>query len=170
MTSFPAARAPGPGRPVAAGQARDAHAIALEFANEHEILRRSPFCGRRQPERALARAACATGGHRRGRQCRGVPYLLSGQGIGPVSAEITPMLSFLIGGVLAVATAIRFRCKWSVRSSWRARRCRWWAMICLASSTGSDRSRATREIGVPLDRPLLGFQAREAGYVGFSAP
>ena len=51
------------------------------------------------PELIARRAAIAAAAN-----AAGVPYILSGQGVGPVSAEIIPMLSFLVGGASAVAT------------------------------------------------------------------
>ncbi len=51
------------------------------------------------PELIARRAAIASAA-----STAGVPYFLSGQGVGPVSAEIIPMLSFLVGGESAVAT------------------------------------------------------------------
>ena len=51
------------------------------------------------PELIAWRAAIAAAAN-----VAGVPYVLTGQGVGPVSAEIIPMLSFLVGGASAVAT------------------------------------------------------------------
>jgi polysaccharide pyruvyl transferase WcaK-like protein len=100
----------------------------------------------------------------------GVPYVLTGQGVGPLSDEIIPMLSFLAREAVAVAT----------RDSDSARL--WREIVrdgsridivgddalglrCEEPSIARDR---LKEIGVPVERPLLAFHAREAPYVGFS--
>jgi polysaccharide pyruvyl transferase WcaK-like protein len=51
------------------------------------------------PELIARRAAVAAAAN-----AAGVPYILSGQGVGPVSAEIIPTLAFLVRGARAVAT------------------------------------------------------------------
>ncbi len=51
------------------------------------------------PQLIAWRAAIAAAAH-----AAGVPYILTGQGVGPISAEIIPMLAFLAGTAAAVAT------------------------------------------------------------------
>ena len=117
------------------------------------------------PELIARRAAIAAAAN-----TAGVPYILSGQGVGPVSAEIIPMLSFLIGGAAAVATRDPLSLRLLRRIVPNGPR---------MDMVGDDAlglrydeppvARAhLAQIGVPVDRPLLGFQAREACYVGFS--
>ncbi len=101
------------------------------------------------------RAAIAAGAN-----AVGVPYILSGQGVGPISEEIIPMLSFLVAGALAVAT----RDPQSVRLLRQLE-----PTQPRMSMVGDDalglrcdgpivaRGRLA-EIGVPQDRRLLGFQ------------
>jgi len=117
------------------------------------------------PELIARRAAIAAAAN-----AAGVPYILTGQGVGPVSAEIIPMLSSLVGGASAVAT----RDPLSLRLLRRIIPNGPPMMMVGDDALGLriDGPLVARghlaQIGVPLDRPLLGFQAREAGYVGFS--
>jgi polysaccharide pyruvyl transferase WcaK-like protein len=100
----------------------------------------------------------------------GVPYILTGQGVGPVSADIVPMLSFLVGGASAVATRDPLSLRLLRRIVPHG------PPIAMVGDDALglriDGPLVARgqlaEIGVPLDRPLLGFQARETSYVGFS--
>ena len=112
---------------------------------------------RRAAIAAAANAAC-------------VPYILSGQGVGPVSAEIVPMLSFLAQGASAVATRDPLSLQLLRRIVPNGPRMNMIGDDALGLE--SDEPLVARghlkEIGVPLDRPLLGFHAREASYVGFS--
>ncbi len=103
-------------------------------------------------------------------QSAGVPYVLSGQGVGPISQEIIPMLSFLVGGATAVATrdvlsleVLRQIAPVGPRMSMIGDD----ALGMLSEDALVARGYLAK-IGVPVARPLLGFQAREADYVGFS--
>ncbi len=117
------------------------------------------------PELIARRAAIAAAAN-----AAGVPYLLSGQGVGPVSAEIIPMLSFLIGGASAVATRDPHSLRLLRRIVPNGPRIDMVGDDALGLRF--DGPLAARghlaQVGVPADRPLLGFQAREACYVGFS--
>jgi polysaccharide pyruvyl transferase WcaK-like protein len=117
------------------------------------------------PELIARRAAIAAAAN-----AAGVPYILSGQGVGPVSVEIIPMLSFLVGGAAAVATRDPVSLRLLRRIVPNGPRMNMVGDDALGlRSDGPVVARGhLAEIGVPLDRPLLGFQAREAGYVGFS--
>src|SRR5208337_2141733 len=117
------------------------------------------------PELIARRAAIAAAAN-----AAGVPYILSGQGIGPVSAEIIPMLSFLVGGASAVATRDPLSLRLLRRIVPNGPRMNMVGDDALGlRSDGPVVARGhLTEIGVPLDRRLLGFQAREACYVGFS--
>jgi polysaccharide pyruvyl transferase WcaK-like protein/GT2 family glycosyltransferase len=100
----------------------------------------------------------------------GVPYLVTGQGIGPISAEIIPMLSFLFGGAVAVATrdpASLELLNQIVPGGPRMNMVGDDALGLYCDAPAAAQGRLAK-IGVPLDRPLLAFQAREAPYVGFS--
>jgi polysaccharide pyruvyl transferase WcaK-like protein len=100
----------------------------------------------------------------------GVPYILSGQGIGPVSAEILPMLTFLVGGASAVATRdpVSLRLLKQIVPNGPGMNMVGDDALGLLSEDCQVARKHLAEIGVPPDRPLLGFQAREALYVGFS--
>jgi polysaccharide pyruvyl transferase WcaK-like protein len=100
----------------------------------------------------------------------GIPYILSGQGVGPISSEIIPMLSFLVGGAGTVATRDVLSMRLLKRIVPSGSRIDMVGDDALGlSSDGPLVARGhLKEIGVPLDRPLLGFQAREACYVGYS--
>ncbi len=117
------------------------------------------------PDLIARRAAIAAAAN-----AAGVPYILSGQGIGPISDEIIPMLSFLAGGAKAVATR-------DPESAELLRK------LCPngppMDMVGDDAlglrnegllasRRRLAEIGVPPGRRLLAFHAREACYMGFS--
>jgi len=117
------------------------------------------------PELIARRAAIAAAAN-----AAGVPYILSGQGVGPVSAEIIPMLSFLVGGASAVATRDPLSLRLLRRIVPNGPRMNMVGDDALGlRSDGPVVARGhLAEIGVPLDRRLLGFQAREACYVGFS--
>ena len=117
------------------------------------------------PELIARRAAIAAAAN-----AAGVPYILSGQGVGPISAEIIPMLSFLVGGASAVAT--RDLLSLRLLNQIIADGPRMEMVGDDALGLRYDGPLVARshlaEIGVPLRRPLLAFQAREADYVGFS--
>ena len=117
------------------------------------------------PELIAWRAAIAAAAN-----TAGVPYILSGQGVGPVSAEIAPMLAFLVGGASAVATrdpdSLRLL-KQIVPNGPRMNMVGDDALGLLSDGPMVARKHLAN-VGVPPDRPLLGFQAREALYVGFS--
>lgn len=99
-----------------------------------------------------------------------VPYILSGQGVGPISNEIVPMLSFLVAGASAVATRdlpSRRMLEQLVPNSNHISMVGDDALGLSCDSPLTARNKLAR-IGVPLDRPLLAFQARDVDYVGFS--
>jgi polysaccharide pyruvyl transferase WcaK-like protein len=99
-----------------------------------------------------------------------VPYIVSGQGVGPVSAEITPMISFLIRGARAVATRdlLSLRLLQQMVPNGPHVDMVGDDALGLQVDLPDVARRHLAEVGVPLDRPLMGFQAREAAYVGFS--
>ena len=99
-----------------------------------------------------------------------VPYILSGQGVGPVSAEILPMLSFLVGGASAVATRDTLSLDILKQLAPNGPRINMVGDDALGmhyEETVLARKRLA-EIGVPLDRPFLCFHARQANYVDVS--
>ena len=117
------------------------------------------------PDLTARRAAIAAAAN-----AASIPYILSGQGVGPVSAEVTPLISYLVGQASAVATrdplSLRILRK-MVPDHSRIDMVGDDALGLHCDGPAVAR-RHLSEIGVPLDRPLLGFQAREANYVGFS--
>jgi len=117
------------------------------------------------PELIARRAAIAAAA-----SAAGVPYILTGQGVGPVSAEIIPTLSCLVKGASAVATRDPLSLQLLRRIVPHGPRMQMVGDDALGlRCDGPAVARGhLAEIGVPTDRPLLGFQAREAGYVGFS--
>jgi len=117
------------------------------------------------PELIARRAAIAAAAN-----AAGVPYILTGQGVGPVSAEIIPMLSFLVGGASAVATRDphSLRLLRQIVPNGPPMKMVGDDALGLRIDGPLVARRHLAEIGVPLDRPLLGFHAREASYVGFS--
>ena len=100
----------------------------------------------------------------------GVPYVLSGQGVGPISQEIIPLLSFLVGGATAVATRDQLSLEMLRQIAPLGPRLSMIGDDALGLHCEDEHVTRARlaEIGVPMDRPLLGFHAREAAYVGFS--
>ncbi len=117
------------------------------------------------PELIAWRAAIAAAAN-----VAGVPYVLTGQGVGPVSAEIIPMLAFLVGGASAVATRDSLSLDLLSRIVPDGPPMKMVGDDALGLRIDGPLVARGRlaEIGVPLDRPLLAFQAREAPYVGFS--
>ena len=105
------------------------------------------------PELIARRAAIAAAAN-----AAGVPYILSGQGVGPVSAEIVPMLSFLAKGASAVATRDPLSLQLLKRIVPNGPRMNMIGDDALGlESDGPLVARGhLKEIGVPLDRPLLG--------------
>jgi polysaccharide pyruvyl transferase WcaK-like protein len=110
---------------------------------------------------AIAAAAIASG----------VPYLVSGQGLGPLSPEVAQMLALFAGG------AARF----GVRDPLSAELLQGIPLRCgsaeivgddalgLAPIASKDLEQRLRQAGVPAGQALLGFHAREApGYMGFN--
>jgi len=100
----------------------------------------------------------------------GVPYILSGQGVGPIAAENLPMLSFLVRGATAAATRDPASLQLLRQIVPDAPRLSMVGDDALGLRC-VDRDTARQylaQCGVPVDRPLLVFQAREASYVGFS--
>ncbi|MGO9471736.1 MAG: polysaccharide pyruvyl transferase family protein [Isosphaeraceae bacterium] len=117
------------------------------------------------PELIAWRAAIAAAAN-----VAGVPYVLTGQGVGPVSAEIIPMLSFLVAGASAVATRDPLSSRMLLRIVADGPPIKMVGDDALGLRVDEPQIARGRlaEIGVPPDRPLLAFQAREAPYVGFS--
>ncbi len=117
------------------------------------------------PDLTARRAAIAAGA-----DAAGVPYILTGQGVGPVSSELIPMLSFLVGGARAVATRDPMSLRLLRRIVPAGPPITMVGDDALGLQLGGPlvaRDQLAR-IGVPLDRPLLAFGAREASFVGFS--
>jgi polysaccharide pyruvyl transferase WcaK-like protein/GT2 family glycosyltransferase len=98
----------------------------------------------------------------------GLPYVMSGQGVGPVASRTEAMVALLAAG------AQRF----GVRDPLSAACVRGLPLGCASVDLVGDDSlglarpgqdevdTVLQEIGVPPGLPLLGFHAREAGYVG----
>ncbi len=94
-------------------------------------------------------------------RAQGIPYVVSGQGVGPLSAEVMPLVADLAAG------AIRF----GVRDPGSAELLAAHGIAANVDVVGDDALGlvATADVaalGVPTDRPLLGFQVRRADYVG----
>jgi polysaccharide pyruvyl transferase WcaK-like protein len=117
------------------------------------------------PELIARRAAIAAGAC-----AAGVPYILSGQGVGPISAGIIPMVSFLVGGASAVATRDSHSLQLLLQIVGHGPPMQMVGDDALGLRVpDTETTRAgLAQIGIPLDRPLLGFHAREASYVGFT--
>jgi polysaccharide pyruvyl transferase WcaK-like protein len=99
-----------------------------------------------------------------------VPYVLSGQGVGPVSPQITPMISFLIGAASAVATRdqISLQLLKQIVPNGPPIEMVGDDALGLGCDEPALARRRLAKLGVPIDRPLLGFQARASSYVGFT--
>jgi polysaccharide pyruvyl transferase WcaK-like protein len=100
----------------------------------------------------------------------GIPYIISGQGVGPISDELIPMISFFVRHARAVATRDIPSLHLLERIAPNGPRMHMIGYDALGMQFESPEVARNRlaEIGVPLDLPLLGFHAREASYVGLS--
>jgi polysaccharide pyruvyl transferase WcaK-like protein len=100
----------------------------------------------------------------------GVPYVLTGQGVGPIAGEIVSMLSFLASGASAVGTrdSQSLELLREVVPDGPEMKMVGDDALGLQLDQPSVARAYLTEIGVPLDRPLLGFHARVAPYVGNS--
>jgi polysaccharide pyruvyl transferase WcaK-like protein len=100
----------------------------------------------------------------------GVPYFLTGQGVGPIAGEIIPMLSFLAGEASAVGTrdSLSLDLLREIVPYREGMKLVGDDALGLKVAEPAVARAYLAEIGVPIDRPLLGFHAREAPYVGFS--
>ena len=100
----------------------------------------------------------------------GVPYVVSGQGIGPVTGTTRNHLALLVAGAkhfgvrdplsLADLRRLPVSCDYLEVVGDDA--------LGLASPPPGLVDRLLEEVGVPPHQPLLGFHAREANYVGFT--
>ncbi len=103
-------------------------------------------------------------------RAQGIPYIVSGQGVGPLTAATEAMVTFLAEG------AVRF----GVRDPFSADCLRRLLnssvhvevvgddSLGLATADPAEVDELLREIGVSPEMPLLGFHARQACYVGCS--
>ena len=117
------------------------------------------------PEIVARRAAIAAAAN-----SHGVPYLITGQGVGPIAEAQHSMLSFLVRGATAVGT--RDVCSRQLLRQMAAEHARIDVVgddaLGLRCVSRDESRRFLVQAGVPADRPLLAFQAREASYVGLS--
>ncbi|MFN4261726.1 MAG: polysaccharide pyruvyl transferase family protein [Gemmataceae bacterium] len=99
-----------------------------------------------------------------------VPYIVTGQGIGPLNEDITRMLRLFVGRAAAFSTRDPLSAELLAEQrlpDGPARPMGDDALGMTLESPCQTRQRLA-QVGVPAGRPVLGFQARMAGYIGRS--